>query len=42
MSETALPIRISVLGPLHAEGGNGSVLTPKGAKNQALLALLHR
>lgn len=40
MSETALPIRISVLGPLHAEGGNGSVLTPKGAKNQALLALL--
>ncbi|MBY6004848.1 transcriptional regulator [Salipiger bermudensis] len=40
MRDTATQIRISVLGPLRVEAADGSCLTPKGAKNQALLALL--
>ena len=40
MRDTAPSLRISVLGPLRVEAGEGLCLTPKGAKNQALLALL--
>ena len=40
MRDTAPSLRISVLGPLRVEAGEGTCLTPKGAKNQALLALL--
>ncbi|MCR8547378.1 transcriptional regulator [Salipiger sp. P9] len=41
MRDSAPSIRISVLGPLRVQcGDSGATLTPKGAKNQALLALL--
>lgn len=40
MRDTASQIRISVLGPLRIEADDGSSLAPKGAKNQALVALL--
>ncbi|WGW05422.1 tetratricopeptide repeat protein [Tropicibacter oceani] len=40
MDNRPLTLRISLLGPLRMVGAKGDVLTPKGAKNQALLALL--
>ncbi|APZ54999.1 transcriptional regulator [Salipiger abyssi] len=40
MRDSAPMIRISVLGPLRVQSAEGLSLTPKGAKNQALLALL--
>ncbi|EEX15549.1 transcriptional regulator, sarp family [Citreicella sp. SE45] len=40
MRDCAPLIRISVLGPLRVQSAEGLQVTPKGAKNQALLALL--
>ena len=40
MRDCAPLIRISVPGPLRVQSAEGLQVTPKGAKNQALLALL--
>lgn len=39
-AQNGKPIRIDVLGPLRVQDGAGRIVTPKGAKNQALLAML--
>ncbi|WP_435311418.1 transcriptional regulator [Primorskyibacter sedentarius] len=40
MAETAEKVSIAMVGPLIVSGPGGVVLTPTGAKNQALIALL--
>ncbi|MBV2360018.1 transcriptional regulator [Thalassococcus sp. CAU 1522] len=40
MQDADIPVRISVLGPFSVDLANGNCATPKGAKNQALIALL--
>ncbi|MBS0124836.1 transcriptional regulator [Thetidibacter halocola] len=40
MAKATDRVRITVLGPFRVEAGCGSDITPKGAKNQALLAIL--
>ncbi len=40
MGETTKPVSISVIGPLRVVTTEGTDITPSGAKNQALLALL--